>query len=112
MPLLTGLFSLMISAAGWYYLLYSKAAHKLARIEDTAINTRRIMLRRFGGTLLILLAMLLYVGSNVISWEPPTVWFAVVWIGVMVLVGAVTMLALVDLRLTNQLRQRRKREEH
>lgn len=112
MPYLSGIFALMIAAAGWYYLFYPNAAHKLAGVEETAINTRRIRLRRVGGFLLIVLAMLLYIGSVVVSWDPPTVWFAATWLGVMILVGAVTILALVDLRLTSQLRQRRKREGH
>ncbi len=112
MPILTGIFSLMIAAAGWYYLFYSDAVHRLAAVEDVAINTRRVRIRRLGSVLLILLAMLFYVGSAVVSWDEPTVWFAVIWLGVMVLVGVVTILALLDLRLTNQLRQRRKRDGH
>jgi len=112
MPVLSGIFALLIAAAGWFYMFYSNAAHKLAGIEETAINTRRIRLRRVGGFLLILLAMLLYIGSAVVSWDPPTIWFAATWLGVMLLLGVVTILALVDLRLTNQLRQRRKREGH
>jgi len=110
MALMAGIFSLLVAAAGWYYLFYSNAAHKLATLEETAINAKRIRLRRVGGFLLIALAMLLYIGSAVVDWEKPTVWFLITWFGVMVLLGAVTMLALIDLRLTNQLRQRRKRE--
>ena len=53
-----------------------------------------------------------YRKNAVVNWDPPTLWFAVIWLGVMVLVAAVTILALLDLRLTNQLRHRRKREGH
>ncbi len=111
MPILPALFSLMIAIAGWYYLFNTRAAEQLAHVEDTALNSRRVRLRRIGGLLLLLLAMLFYIATAVVSWDQPTIWFLVSWLGVMILVGLVTLLALFDLRLTNQLRRRRKREE-
>ncbi len=110
MPILPTNFALLIGATGWYYLFNTHAAEQLASIESTALNVRRVRLRRVGGVLLLLLAMLFYIGSAVVSWDTPTVWFLVTWTGVLIVVGLVTFLALLDLRLTSQLRQRRKRE--
>jgi len=106
----TAIFSLLVAAAGWYYLFNSRAAEKLAGVEETALNLKRIRLRRIGGFLLLLLAMLFYIGGAVVDWDRPTIWFLVTWVAVMLLLGAVTCLALIDLRLTTQLRQRRDRE--
>ena len=111
MPILPAIFSFLIGAAGWYYLFNTRAAEHLASIEETALNARRIRLRRFGGLLLLILAMLFYIGFAVVNWDQPTVWFLITWTGVLILAGVVTFLALIDLRLTNQLRRRRKREE-
>jgi hypothetical protein len=109
-PILAGIFALVIGAAGWYYLFYSKAAEKLQGIEDQAINRRRVTLRRTGGFCMILLAMSMYVGVVAFDWERPTIGFGLTWVLVMALVFVITLLALIDLRLTKQLRDRRKRE--
>jgi len=111
MSIIPGIFALLVAAAGWFYLFYSRAAEKLALIEDSSLNLRRVRLRRTSGLLLIVLGMLLYAGSYSLDWDKPTVWFLVIWLGVMVLVGVVTLLALLDLRLTQKLRHSRKREE-
>jgi hypothetical protein len=110
MAVIAAIFALLVAAAGWFYLFYSKAAHHLANVEDAPLNARRVRLRRGGGFLLIVLAMLLYVGSAVVDWDKPTVWFLITWVSVMLLLAVVTLLALLDLRLTRQLRRRRKRE--
>jgi hypothetical protein len=109
--LLAGIFALVIGAAGWFYMFYSKAAASLQGFEEQSINTRRVRLRRIGGFCMILLAMGMYVGVAGLDWEKPTLWFAIVWVLVMALVFVITLLALIDLRLTKQLRQRRKREQ-
>jgi len=111
MALLSGIFAFLIAAAGWYYLFYSKAAHHLAGFEEAALNIKRIRLRRTGGAVLILLAMVLYIGLAVVDWDRPTLWFLVTWSGVMVLLGFITLLALIDLRLTQKLRRNRKRDK-
>ena len=111
MSILPGIFALLVAGAGWFYLFYSKAAEKLAVIEDNAMNIRRVRLRRTSGFLLLLLGMLLYIGSYSVDWDKPTVWFLVTWFGVMLLVGLVTLFALLDVRLTQKLRRSRKREE-
>lgn len=108
--LLAGIFALVVAAAGWFYLFYSKAAQNLQGIEEQATNLRRIRLRRIGGFCMILLAMAMYVGVVAFDWDKPTVWFGLVWVAVMALVFIITLLALIDLRLTRQLRDRRKRE--
>ena len=41
---LGAIFSLLTAAAGWHYLFYSRAAHRLGVIEDAALNERRVML--------------------------------------------------------------------
>ncbi len=111
MSILPGIFALLVAGAGWFYLFYSKAAERLAVIEDNALNIRRVRLRRTSGFFLILLGMLLYIGSYSVDWDTPTVWFLVTWVSVIVLVGLVTLLALLDVRLTSKLRHSRKREE-
>jgi hypothetical protein len=108
-PLLAGIFALVIAAAGWFYLFYSKAAEGLQGFEDQSLNRKRIRLRRVGGFSMILLAMSMYVGVAALDWDDPTIWFALVWVLVMLLVFVITVLALIDLRLTKQLRERRKR---
>jgi hypothetical protein len=112
-PFLAGIFALIIGAAGWYYLFYSKAAEKLKGVEDARINQRRVRLRRVGGFCMILLAMAMYAGVAGFDWnsEHPSMWFGLVWVLVMGLVFVITVLALVDVRLTRQLRERRKREQ-
>jgi hypothetical protein len=101
---------LLIAAIGWYYLFYSRAASNLSSVEAMALNLRRARLRRLGGFLLLILAAVLYVGIAGVDWDKPTIWFAVTWIGVLVLLGTVTLLALIDLRWTSQLRRRKDRE--
>jgi hypothetical protein len=110
-PILAGIFALVIAAAGWFYLFYSKAAQSLQGIEEQAINRRRVFLRRAGGFSMILLAMSMYVGVVAFDWENPTIWFGLVWVLVMALVFVITLLALIDLRLTKQLRDRRSKRE-
>ena len=106
-PILAGSFALFIAAAGWFYAFYSRSAQRMASVEAEAINQRRIRLRRVGGVLLIGLAMLFYVGAAGVDWSKPTLWFAAIWLAVLLLLAIVTWLALVDLRLTQQLRKRR-----
>ena len=108
--ILARLFPLLIAAIGWYYLFYSRAAMDLSGVEAAALNLRRVRLRRLGGFLLLALAMLLYIGIAGVDWDKPTIWFAVTWIGVLVLLATVTLLALIDLRYTSQLRRQRRRE--
>ena len=60
----TSIFSLLVAAAGWYYMFYSRMAEKLAPIEEQQINRRRSRLRRIGGFFMFLLAVFLFAGFH------------------------------------------------
>ena len=109
MRYLAGIFALLTGAAGWYYLFYSRAAHRLAGIEDQRLNERRVALRRVGGVVMLLLAALFFTGVVALDqpgWSRPVL--MVVWLAVFVLLMMVVVLAMIDLRLTRKLRNRTK----
>jgi H+/gluconate symporter-like permease len=97
--------SLLIGIAGWYYLLYSRAAHRLSIIESQKPNTRRIVLRRVNGAAMIVLAVLLYVATNGIDVQERPGAFAAVFLAVLVLLLAIVVLAMIDVRMTLKLRR-------
>ena len=99
--------SLLTGVAGWFYLFYSKAAGGLGAVEEQRLNARRVWLRRVGGSVMLALAVLMYLGWYAVSLDPPTLAAAWVWLAVLVLLGMLSLLALVDLRLTLRLRSRR-----
>lgn len=103
MTVLADIVALLIAALGWYYLFYSRAAHKLGGLESERINARRVRLRRFGGGLVTLLGVLFFAGSQ----DIPPVWFIVTWGSVMLLLAVLCIMALIDLRLTWDLRKHR-----
>ena len=107
MTYVPAILSLLTGIAGWFYLFYSKAAHGLGAVEEQRLNARRIRLRRLGGTVMLGLAVLMYVGWYAVSLDPPTLAAAGVWLAVLVLLGMLSLLALVDMRLTARLRHRR-----
>ena len=98
--------ALMVAASGWYYMLYSRAAHRLGKVEDRRINLSRIRCRRAAGGMLSLMGILIFVGSQP-RFEPQTHprAYMSIWMGVMLLLMAVVVLAMVDLRLTLKLRR-------
>lgn len=100
--------SLSVAAAGWYYMFYSRAAHRLAALEASRSNVSRIRLRRGCGGLLALLGMLLFVGSQRQVEGRPVV-FIVLWTGVMALLLVIVILAMIDLRLTLRIHRERQR---
>jgi hypothetical protein len=109
MRYLAGIFALLTGASGWFYLFYSRAAQRLAGIEDQRINDRRIALRRVGGAVMLLLAGLFFTGVYALDqpgWAPVTI--MAVWLAVFVLLIAVVVLAMIDLRLTRKLRRGRR----
>jgi Na+/H+ antiporter NhaD/arsenite permease-like protein len=112
MRYLPGIFALLVAAAGWYYLFYSSAARKLAGVEDAATNQLRIRLRRVCGVVMMLMAVAFYAGTVAFSNDRvrEAGWL---YLAMMVLMGAMVVLGLVDLRLTNRLRrhERRNRSE-
>src|SRR5688500_17359011 len=104
---LAGIFALLTGAAGWFYLFYSRAAHRLSGIEDQRLNARRIALRRVGGVAMLLLGGFFFAGFYAFE-DPnqkPTAFLAV-WLTVFGLLVVLVILALIDLRLTRQLRRR------
>ena len=105
--LLPTLFALLVAAAGWFYMFYSRAAHSLSGVENDARNLRRIRLRRVGGFMMFLLAVTFFVGFQPYVWQSDVAALGV-WTLVMVLLLAIVVLGLIDLRLTWQLRKPRK----
>lgn len=105
MPWLAAVFSLLIMIAGWHYLLYSRAAHKLGSVEDSRLNARRVRLRRAGGGVMMLLGIAFYGGTYTYNEHRDPRAFLAVWSAVLVLLGAIVLLALLDLRLTWKLRR-------
>lgn len=111
MRILAAILSLLIAVAGWHYLFYSMAAVRLSEIEDERINRRRERLRRFGGVIMLLLAGFFFAGfwtfdfSN-LQGEGDR--FILIWGIIALLIAAVTVLGVIDLRLTAQLRRSRK----
>ena len=100
----------MVAGSGWYYMFYSRAAHRLVKIEDRRINTSRIRCRRVAGGMLSLMGVLIFVGSQPrfeAQSHPRT--YISIWTGVMFLLLLVVVLAMVDLRLTLKLRRERER---
>ena len=106
---LTTVFSFLVAASGWYYMFYSRAAANLNGIENDDINDRRQRLRRVGGFVMLLLGVALFAGFNSVDSATGPQGFLFVWLAVFVLLLTIVLLAIVDLRLTWKLRDRRNR---
>jgi hypothetical protein len=109
MRYLVGIFALLTGAAGWFYLFYSRAAHRLSEIEDQRLNDRRVALRRAGGIVMLLLGAFFFAGFVALD-DPqgsPAA-FAGIWLTVILLLVTLVVLAMIDLRLTSRLRARQK----
>ena len=98
--------ALFCAAAGWFYLFYSRAAARLAALEEKQANWRRIRLRRICGGAMFLLAVGLYSGFHAVDVAGNPKAFLAVWLAVLLLLFAVVVLALADVRLTARLRRR------
>lgn len=107
MDVFSTIFSLLVAAAGWYYMFYSRAVANLSSIEDEAINRRRLRLRRAGGFIMFLLAIALFAGFHSVDSATSAQAFVLVWLSVFVLLLSVLLLAMADLRLTWKLRRNR-----
>ncbi len=105
--LLPAIFSLLVAAAGWFYMFYSRAAHHLQGLENDLLNLRRIRLRRIGGFIMFLLAIAFFVLFQPYVWDSSMGALGMLLV-VMFLLLALVVLALIDLRLTWQLRKPRK----
>lgn len=97
--------ALLLGAAGWYYLFYSPAARRLLEFEGPVRNRRRIRLRKTNGMLMLLLALLLSVGVYGFDPDRPGLLFLFTWLGVVVLLVGIVVLAMLDVRLTRRLRR-------
>lgn len=108
---LPAIFSLLVAAAGWYYLFYSKAAHRLHGIEDERLNRLRVRLRRTCGLVIICLAVAMYAMLSALEHERYTEggWWL---LAVMALLLASVLLALIDIRLTARMRRERESRRH
>lgn len=103
MNYLPAIFSLIVAAAGWFYIFYSKAASNLSTIEATETNRLRVRLRRVGGSVMILLAVSFYLGF--VSLERHSAIGVVGFMSaVLVFMMVIVVLGLFDLRLTKKLR--------
>lgn len=100
------IFALLTAAAGWFYLFYSRAAHRLADVESNRLNRVRVRLRRLGGGVMLTLGVAFYVGLTAVDPETTPRTFLAIWIGVLTLMATLVILAIVDLRFTLRLRTR------
>ena len=105
MNAIPAILALLTAAAGWYYMFYSKAAHRLAAFENSELNRRRILLRRIGGGAMFLLGVAFFAGFELMDHQKPVL-FALTWMGVALLMLFIVVLGLIDLRLTMRLRRR------
>jgi UDP-N-acetylmuramyl pentapeptide phosphotransferase/UDP-N-acetylglucosamine-1-phosphate transferase len=111
MEYLPGIFALIVAAAGWFYMFYSRAANRLAAVEDQKINRKRVLLRRVGGFAMVVLGACFYAGYYATDPKQPTRAFATLWFVVLMLMMLIMVLGLIDLRLTRRLREEQKRRE-
>jgi hypothetical protein len=100
MQSLSTILALLIGIAGWYYLFYSRAAHKLEGVESKRLNRMRVGLRRVGGLVLLLLAPMFFAGFHTVDADVSPNAFVVIWLAVMLLLGVNVLLAMVDVVLT------------
>jgi len=107
MESIPAIFCFFTAAAGWFYLFYSRAAHRLCLVEDQRVNRARIRLRRIGASAMILLAVAFAVGYYGTDAKEPTAMFAVAWLSVLLLLPVMLAIGLADLRLTRKLRRSR-----
>jgi hypothetical protein len=105
MRTLPAIFALLVGAIGWYYLFYSRAASRLGGIEEQRANRLRGLLRRINAILMLLLA--LGIAFAVYKFDRPGFEnaFVLTWFAVLLLLLAVMVLGLIDVRLTWKLRQ-------
>ena len=101
---------LLIAASGWYYLFYSRAAQKLSGVEAETSNRRRVLLRRCNGVVMMLLATLLYFANHIVELKDRPIAATAVLVGIVFMLGISVLLGWVDLRLTMDLRNRRRND--
>ena len=112
MSALPAIFSLIVGAAGWFYLWHSKSAQGLAAIEAPELNRRRVRLRRYNGVTMLLLAVSFYVAYASADQPGRGMRALLCMAAVVVLLVVMLALALIDIRLTRRLREAIKRKQH
>lgn len=110
MHALSAVFALLVAAAGWYYMFYSRAAQRLGDVEGQRLNLRRVRLRKITGFIMILLATCFFTLFWTFDPNHAPGAFVLMALAVLVLLGAIVVLAMIDLRLTWQIRRRTQRE--
>ena len=105
MRTLPAIFALLVGAIGWYYLLYSQAAHRLGGLEEQRSNRLRGLLRRVNAILMLLIALGIAVATYKFERKGFENAFILTWAAVMLLLLGVTILGLIDVRLTWKLRR-------
>ena len=104
MQTLAPIVALLIAAVGWYYLFYSRATQRLEGVEEQRANRLRGILRRTNAAIMLLMAVAIAFGSVRMDRLTPEQ-FIVTWSGVLLLLFVAVVLALIDVRLTIQLRR-------
>src|SRR4051812_18224435 len=115
MHILGAILCLLVAAAGWYYMFYSRAAQNLSGIEHPQLNQRRVLLRRVNGSLMVALAVVIYIAIGELRREnlqPKDLGlFAAMMFTGLALMAGMLVLGLIDLRLTQNLRRRHRRDQ-
>ena len=101
-------FSLLVAIAGWYYMFYSGAAARLESIEGQSANRARRRLRRIGGCFMLALGALFFAGFHAVDAQAAPRAFVAVWLSIFALLLAIVILAIIDMRLTRKMRERRR----
>jgi len=106
MRVMPAIFALLVGAIGWYYLFFSQAANRLGSIEEQRTNRLRGLLRRINAILMLLIALGIafatYKFEDRRGFENA---YILTWFIVMMLLLAVVILGLIDVRLTWKLRR-------
>lgn len=97
--------ALLTGIAGWYYLFYARGVQKPPGLVDPRLTARRMVLRKVGGGIMLLLGIGLYLGFWAADDASHPFWFVAVWVAVLVLMAALIVLALIDIRLTVRIRR-------
>jgi hypothetical protein len=106
MLIIRDIFALLVAVSGWHYLFYSVAAGRLRGVEAGRNHRLRVLLRRFNGVMLLLMAVLFFIGSQ--PWlENREIAYISIWLGVMTLLLCIVVGAFIDLRLTLKLKEQR-----
>ena len=104
------IFALVVAAAGWFYMFYSRAASNLSVVESAGVNLLRVRLRRVGGLVMMLLAAAFCAGCVALEREQAVLAGGML-IAVFVLMCAVLFLGFIDLKLTTKLREQHKNRD-